>query len=535
MAGIFKNLDKSDIRLTPFRAYKRFSGTAAYTTYSALLSTTSEQIGNDALITSSNTNLFTTNGLSKNSVWHSIDSLFYRHYYSNAKASFGQLDQVRQPRLLHKGALVISLPQSKYGEGVEPLSLTLTVNGTTYVDDIYGNLIQVPAADSGITASNIVFNTKTPMYTRHIGETLTGTYTYGADLYPSTVEFNNVLVVDGNGSGLDGTHFQFTQAANTTSSIVIKPENPDINSLFNFTNTDFAIGFSFTPGTIAKDQLIFEKYNSYTQPHLDLNGSTYNNTTLTAGNNKFPYRMYYLSGSQKLCFEKGDGLNRLIYTSSNAYNAGTSVMLTRSDTTYYLYYESTEETFEDTLALTDINCANDSNIYIGATETATSGSDMVISSVYFYNQFVEYRTYESIGPLYNGTTGYTLPYQQVGNIFRKHGIICLTHPEYGSYDTGISITNLEYRGTTTIYENEISCTISPGQLARSTNPTMYHYNPYHNQFELNDIATGSGFTPYITRVGLYDDNNNLLVIGSLTQPVQLPSNVDTTFILRYDV
>jgi len=33
MAGVFKNLDASDIRLTPFQTHKRWNGVVAYTNY----------------------------------------------------------------------------------------------------------------------------------------------------------------------------------------------------------------------------------------------------------------------------------------------------------------------------------------------------------------------------------------------------------------------------------------------------------------------------------------------------------------------
>ncbi len=39
MAGVFKSLDKSDVRLTPFRAYKQWSDTISYCNYSASLGT----------------------------------------------------------------------------------------------------------------------------------------------------------------------------------------------------------------------------------------------------------------------------------------------------------------------------------------------------------------------------------------------------------------------------------------------------------------------------------------------------------------
>ena len=52
--------------------------------------------------------------------------------------------------------------------------------------------------------------------------------------------------------------------------------------------------------------------------------------------------------------------------------------------------------------------------------------------------------------------------------------------------------------------------------------------------DIADFATGSNFKPYITTIGLYDDNANLLVVGKLAQPVRASSETNTTFVIRYD-
>ena len=53
--------------------------------------------------------------------------------------------------------------------------------------------------------------------------------------------------------------------------------------------------------------------------------------------------------------------------------------------------------------------------------------------------------------------------------------------------------------------------------------------------DIADFATGSNFKPYITRVGLYNEHNELLVVGNLGQPVRISDETDTTFVLRWDV
>ena len=49
-----------------------------------------------------------------------------------------------------------------------------------------------------------------------------------------------------------------------------------------------------------------------------------------------------------------------------------------------------------------------------------------------------------------------------------------------------------------------------------------------------DFATGSYFEPYISTVGLYDDEYNLIAIGKLSEPVQNDPDIEMTFVIRFD-
>jgi hypothetical protein len=46
--------------------------------------------------------------------------------------------------------------------------------------------------------------------------------------------------------------------------------------------------------------------------------------------------------------------------------------------------------------------------------------------------------------------------------------------------------------------------------------------------------TGSDFRPYATTIGLYNENNQLLVVGKLATPYPIPANTDITFIVKWD-
>ena len=52
--------------------------------------------------------------------------------------------------------------------------------------------------------------------------------------------------------------------------------------------------------------------------------------------------------------------------------------------------------------------------------------------------------------------------------------------------------------------------------------------------DLANFATGSLFKPYVTTIGLYNEDNELLVVGKLGQPIRTSDETDTTFVLRWD-
>ena len=533
MAGIFRNLDQSDVRLTPFRAYKRFSGTDAFVTYSAVLDVNAEDLGNNPLVPVSGSD-FTSNYKLKNSVWHSVDSQFYRFYYDNAKASFGQINHTRHPRLLHRDAHVMSIPQSNFGEGIEPLTVEVQITHVeTLVDDLYGNLVRQSgsryiAGTFGMPIESLVFSLKTAKHTKQFGDILNSAYNYDYDKYQAVVQLNNVEVA----GAIAGKHtvFKLNNDTHATSSIVIQPKGEKINDLLNFQNKDFAITLAFTTSSNGTSSILLEKKAREEIIKIDENGNTFNQAI-----QRYPYRLIHLSGSNKIQFEKSDGYTTLVATSSFAYRNQATLTLMRSGSTYTIAQAFagalTTSSFTDTLYSSERYCTNTCNIFVGSDESGNSGSVNNIEDVAFYT--TAFNPSESL----NLATYYNNPYATMGIVARKQGLIIINEPEYAYYlNNGVyNIANVSYRGTTTIYENEASCTISPGEFGFSNNPTLHYYNSVRNRYELQDFATGSDFRPYVSRVGLYNDSNDLLVIGTLSHPIQPPQNVDTTFIIRYDM
>jgi hypothetical protein len=142
-----------------------------------------------------------------------------------------------------------------------------------------------------------------------------------------------------------------------------------------------------------------------------------------------------------------------------------------------------------------------------------------------------------------------------GNIFYSHGIAVITSDgviggtsKYGSgiygsstYGGGTDETFIEnfvtsanltcsFSSSLTIYETQYKCTMRENEFNLSLNPSIISGSegvPY-------SFTTSSFFSPYITTVGLYDENQNLLAIGKLSQPLPSSPTTDTTILINID-
>ena len=158
----------------------------------------------------------------------------------------------------------------------------------------------------------------------------------------------------------------------------------------------------------------------------------------------------------------------------------------------------------------------------------------------------------------------------VGNVFYKTGMLVFT--DTGSYNnvalgTGTDGFEVDYRSTHTIYQHEYTVIAPAGQFNKTRNISAtyqrsgsvtvvegakphYYFPPGDNpgltgsgsfessyqatQFAEN-FTTHSQFAPYMTTIGLYNDNNELLVVGRTSKPIKNDDTMDMSFVLRFDV
>ena len=59
-------------------------------------------------------------------------------------------------------------------------------------------------------------------------------------------------------------------------------------------------------------------------------------------------------------------------------------------------------------------------------------------------------------------------------------------------------------------------------------------NGYKIGTELIGEATHSDFATYVTEIGLYNDNNELLAVGKLAKPIKNEKEMALTFVVRFD-
>jgi hypothetical protein len=91
---------------------------------------------------------------------------------------------------------------------------------------------------------------------------------------------------------------------------------------------------------------------------------------------------------------------------------------------------------------------------------------------------------------------------------------------------------LTFQNEHTIYENEVRCVVRESEYNLTYNPSLVT-GSYSNG-ELLPFSTGSAFNPYVTTIGLYNDENELLAVAKLAKPIMVSQNTDMTFIVKYD-
>lgn len=161
------------------------------------------------------------------------------------------------------------------------------------------------------------------------------------------------------------------------------------------------------------------------------------------------------------------------------------------------------------------------------------------------------------GSLVDNSEGYlvTQAGEVCGTINYQHGLVTVTGDSnpgsgygFSLYGTGIygdtsdddkftlsfvesSNVTCSFSSSYTLYETQYKCTINTSEFNFTLNPSIISGS---TEATLYDFATGSYFNPYVTTVGLYNENQDLIAVGKLAQPLPTNNTTDLTILINID-
>ena len=558
MPGIFKQLNAQDIKITPFEAHKEYN-----TVDLGSIGASTESIAWSGV----NKSEFTTGS----KLYYQIDKLYYRNYIRE-RAHRLELDSATyttQERRLYRSASVLSLSQKTFGSEVQPESFDLSVSkgGITYriKDDGFGNLYDVNIGNDGFPNEDnrVLYLAPVNGFKRkdldidyetgnsYVNTPYSGGYSrtvYDDSYFLNKVTFEKIKFED---NVLGGTRItRFNEADSDISRIAIANR-----PYLNFNDEDFCISFyydasantaTYSGGTTGTISYILTKEGAQNSPPLGTEAGGYNslNTsgaldiTTTPANPAYPYRVYCkIMPSNKIhvYLERFDGVTTSL-VSGSFFDTGTGarhILLQKTGSKLQAYKNGVLENEEDDL--TTKPCQNKADLLIfdkrNSDGSYYNGPDNwgTAFQPYQFQIWNRAMTTNEIAMISQSITG-TYP---IGNLFYDNGFAVLTHPKYMSLFDGGTLVSLKYKNTHLITENEYQCTMKENEFEFTTNPTARKITNINSE-EIADFATGSAFKPYVTTIGLHDEQGNLLVVGKLAQPIRASSETDTTFIIRFD-
>ena len=256
---------------------------------------------------------------------------------------------------------------------------------------------------------------------------------------------------------------------------------------------------------------------------------------------QFPFEIYMIS--QSLYFDRSDGDNTIsvscLVTGSNKTVLNTShILCQKTGSLMEIYFNGNLITSGSTSNLSQTR--NTANLYVGSKGKQSIADSGKKSQNRFFNGTLTNlniwdRTFSQIEVTNISESINASPY--IGNIFYRNGFATITHPKYhtilSSYAIEGNIKELKFKGTHLLYEHEYQCTVKENEYNHSYNITA-RKEKTNTSYEVANFATGSNFKPHVTTIGLYNENQELLVVGKLGQPVRMSDETDTTFIIRWD-
>ena len=527
MPTVFKKIEPSDFKVNPFLAHKQFIFTSASANVDNYIVSYASYINNLPEISSS---VPTTPNWPKNidgsyhfSVYQSINQLYYKRKGEPFKVH-GPSDLNRTKKHLYESASVFTIPQKKLGDGVK--LETFTFSGSISYSS--SNAGSVDHWSNGQIKSDRYSN----LYNTLVN---TGSFPGEEMFYEGFNEYHDVsnwkytdFKLD-NGTNLKGLTNSLTGSVPYTNRdtgpghalhfLSSDYFSTPIDGYYN-RNYDYAVSlFVKHPSGISQDQLIAGKLNTITDP-------------------KWPFAIQINSDDEIKFSAKGATNFEAIITSSVLDQDWHHVLCQKTGSSLELYIDGTKQSSGSFYLL-----ATQFNTPFTASATINNTAPLKVAGYDGYNHgflgsldeiriFNKSLTQAQITSLSDRNEhGGMMQTNHVGNIFPEQGIAVISFPYKAFNDLLSQPYTASYQSTVQLYEHSTLVRVGAGDFNVSQNPTTLQ----DDNINIEPWATGSVFQPYITEIGLYNDQGQMIAVGKLANPIKKRDDIDINFLVNIDI
>lgn len=559
MGIVYKRIFNGGIQQRPFKAHKRYEVTnvnhsssfeisilRGVTDYGVLTEVSTSVNGAIAVDPTISTGLGAVtselNSIPQKVVWNSINSHFFKG--TNRK--------------LYDTASIISIPQNKFGDWIKPGSFYATCSSAetsaSYMYDVKVDYDYGIIVDPNVSTTTMPHRSDTILRLSFDDKKINSSWKNTTDdsTYDNIIKTTNITIGDGpNTTG--GLSRPVGKSANSqVSSSLIVRHSALFDSINNYDDWSLSIRVKLPLSQSWTDEesnpILSKRWNG-----LDAvrNSQVYSNTIY------YPLDLSVLNDSVggqngKVKFGISDGRNYgnasagLFITSSTLINDNTwhSLIVNKTGSNYELYIDGTLEETLNASGLKTTNNEQDITIFSSRLSTATdytstSGS---FDEVRIYRRPLTADNIESLtnNHWYSGSFTQT---NQIGHIFYNTGMIVISdpRPKYqnmflgdGNWDYTKKPFQFNYKATKVVEEISLLCEVNRDEFNVSSNPSLRVISNEKEE-RLKPFVTGSDFRPYITQIGLYNDDLELLAVAKLGSPLKKRQDVDVTINVKFDI
>ena len=567
MSKVFKRIFNQGITKYPYTAYKKyevtdinhsssfeisvFRGISPNGIHTEVSESKHQGIQFDSdLLTQSRAVVPVMNKIPQKVMWSSIDSSCFKGGHGG--------------HLLHPTASIISIPQNKFGLGIKPGSVTITDHSKAAASASLFLSESKHTNECGIIHDTVIDHTKfvdkkhLQFYLGFQDGTFNKFYKKSQEDSPkgNSVNVNKLKVV--RGITTTGEVSASGYGVQTTQTSYIYSTMGTHNYNFFTPSNDFAISMwiKLPPSqsyTTNQTNTLIKKSNQKRDPY-NYNSGIAQLHRPTDGQFPFDISVFNQTAGAKngqLVFQYSDGRadkgHLMTVSSSTKYNDNQwhNVIVNHNfgfPMNKFEFYIDGVKQGSSLQTNRKLNFQNESDITImcdnAIANTGTSGS---VDEVRIYSTHL---SANNISSLTNNhvISGSAYQTRDVGYVYYQKGLIVVTdpRPKYqncflgnGDFDYTDKGYEFTYKSTKKIEQQSILCEIGRNEFNVSQNNSL-RVGGMENGSDLLPFVTGSDFRPYITSIGLYNDNGELLAIGKLGSPLKKRQDVDVTVDVRLD-